>query len=186
MQSPESLDQPVPAESRKRRWRYLISMALPFLWFVYCSIAYWKSEEFRGLGWQVMLFLFLLLEAPIVLIALRAHNRWFHPERLPARWPANYPWQSRLDLLSSLLYLGMLGYWFTVIFIGHQHERLRAVAEGFFISAYLLGVVLDRYVKDRAYLEPDTWPEPTGGWSGMIGRLHSDHWGGRGPISKNP
>jgi hypothetical protein len=27
--------------------------------------------------------------------------------------------------------------------------------------------------------------EPQGGWSGTIGRLHSDHWGGRPPVAGN-
>ena len=115
-------------------------------------------------------------------MAVRARNRWFHPDRLPARWPANYPLQGRLDLLSSWLYLGVLGYIGSSILIGHPHEVLRAALVSIFMTAYVSGVALDRYVKDRRYIEPYT--PPTGGWSGRIGRLQSDHWGGRKPTEE--
>jgi len=159
----------------RRHRRYLFQMACPFLLLAYLP-GPWK------LNWHVWVPCVLCLEVPIILLAVRARNRWFHPERLPARWPENCPLQRRLDQLSSGLYLGVVGYIVSSFLIGHQHETLRVAVESFFMTSYLSGVVLDRYVVDRRYIELSK--EPTGGWSGMVGRLHSDHWGGRKPVQE--
>lgn len=171
---PQAPDQETLAKPRRRSWGYLIEMAFPFL-FLGCL----ALPLPRRISWHALILLFLIVEVPLVLIAVRARNRWFHPERVPARWPANYPLQFRLGWLSVWLRFGMLGYFVTVMLIDHQHEALRDTAECAFMTSYLAGILLGLYVKDRSYIKPDA--PPTGGWSGTIGRLHSDHWGGRPP-----
>lgn len=177
-------DGEAPGVPRKRRWRYLIDMALPFFWFAYCFIPYWKSAEVSRLGWQVALPFFLSFEIPCVLIALRARNRWFRPERLPVRWPPGYPLQhQRLDRLNGLLWGVIVGCLAVAFFMVDRHEThgfVITLALCFCMSSIGASGALERYIKDRVYGgRPNA--EPTGGWSGTVGRVHSDHWGGRPP-----
>jgi hypothetical protein len=172
---PKAEEQMAMGKPRRDRW-YLFQMACPFLLLAYLPVP-------SKLDWRAWVPCVLCLEVPIILLAVRARNRWFHPDRLPARWPKDYPLERRLDLLSAGLYLGVVGYFVSSLLIGHEHEILRVTVESFFMTAYLSGVVLDRCVVDRKYIEP--YKEPTEGWSGMVGRLHSDHWGGRKPVAES-
>lgn len=49
-------------------------------------------------------------------------------------------------------------------------------------SSFLFVRPGDRLTRLRKLFAPPK-PAPTGGWSGTIGRLHSDHWGGRPPLT---
>src|ERR1700723_3400714 len=120
------------AKQPRRRRLYLYEMAVPFMLAAGCLF-----PEIQKLGLHTWLPCVLCVEVPLILSALRARNRWFHPERLPARWPADFPWQGRLDLLSSVLYLGVLAYFVATFLIGRHHEALRIAVGTFGMTAYL-------------------------------------------------
>ena len=178
---PETAEAPntTPGTHPRLKRSYLVHMAMPFLLFAVFAILATPKRPIasRERFWTTLMI--SLSEVPLVLIAARARNRWFHPERRPTRWPRNSARRTwRLEVLSGALQFIYVVYVPVYIF-GHKNEPLHWVVGSMALPALLWSRALDLYVEDRKYIEPD--PPPPPGWSGTIGRLHSDHWGGRKP-----
>ena len=80
------------AEPRKRSYWHLYDMVFDILfipWLVFMA---------REFNIRPYIFpLLLTLGIPFFLIQLRSWSRWFHPERVPLRWPSGYAPGERLQ-----------------------------------------------------------------------------------------
>jgi hypothetical protein len=126
----------------------------------------------------------LTLGIPFFLIELRSWRRWFHPERVPIRWPSNYAPGERLQRLEK--WLGRIWMLLALIVIVTHDSMPRDVAIDLLWVAFG-GIVWDgflrRYIQDRKYIPPPSPPSPPGaplkGWAETIKGIHSEYWGGR-------
>jgi hypothetical protein len=173
----------VPATKiRKRNYRYLVGMAVGFL--VFPTIAFTAAR--RMWSWPYIVFGAVSVGIPFLLIGVRAWKRWFHPDRVPVRWPNGYKLMARLQTLNSALsWIWVIGLVMTWVFDRSTHHRAY-VALGFLAcGAAAWDNILTLYIADRKYITPpnslydppkDTKRKP----------LQSDHWGSHNFADSDP
>jgi hypothetical protein len=87
------------AEIPKRRYRPLYDMVVMFL--VFPALAFVAVR--RTGNWPYLVIGFVVVGIPLLLVGVRAWKRWFHPDRLPGRWPDGYQLVARLQTVDSAL-----------------------------------------------------------------------------------
>jgi hypothetical protein len=162
-------------EIPKPSYRDLYDMAVTFL--VFPAFAFMAVR--RTAIWPYAIPGFLALGLPLLLIGVRAWRRWFHPDRLPARWPSGYRLMTNLQTLDSALswtwVLGIAITW--ALDLSSHHSAYIAFAFIAGAAAAWEGL-LRKYIADRKYIPPPRPPyDPSKSWTSTMKPFHSEHWG---------
>jgi hypothetical protein len=137
------------------------------------ALSLWKDSL-----WGDTLPFLATLGAPMLLIAVRSWRRWFHPERLPARWPAGsrsaQRWQSAAG---CALLLGVMLNGFAIVALqGPHHRSARDAIQTAFWAIYLWYWVMQSYIQDRVPLVPRI-RDTAIAWPSDMKPVQSNQWG---------
>jgi len=118
---------------------------------------------------------------PFFLLEIRSWKRWFHPERVPTRWPDRYARGARLQTVKDWLdrtWMFLLCIGFVIRYASSWNGR--NVILGVAYALMFWDGFLKNYIEDRKYIPPPSPPyDPSKrGW-GIYTPLHSEHWGER-------
>jgi hypothetical protein len=139
--------------------------------------------------WPSAILGFVALGIPIILLGLRSWNRWFHPDRLPARWP-KYGEHQFQNLETVLVLYGVAAFLVMVVmgFLVHDNASLAVLLPSWICCAALAwSSILGRYVKDRKFIPPPSAPhDPLRTWLADMKPFRSEHWGERHLANSDP
>jgi hypothetical protein len=164
-------------EPRKRSYVDLYRMLLGLFCLV-CLLLAIHRFEIR----PYLFFLGLIaFGMPFFLLEMRSWNRWFHPERVPTRWPNGSKLEQRLQTLDqTLTFILIAGIFIFWIIDKSKHDPAHILFYFIWFSSTGWGALLGKYIEDRKYIPPPRPPFDSSqrGW-GIYTPLHSEHWGER-------
>ena len=139
--------------------------------------------------WPSAILGFVSVGIPIILLGLRSWNRWFHPDRLPARWLKHG--EVRLQNLETVLTLyGIAAFLVMVVmgFLMHDNASLAVLLPSWICCAALAwSSILGRYVGDRKFISPPSAPHDSSRtWLADMKPFLSEHWGERHLTNSDP
>jgi hypothetical protein len=163
---------------RRKDCRHPYRIEIGFHWFLIIPaivIAACKTSI-----WPNILLGSLAVGIPVILLGLRSWNRWFHPDRLPARWLKHgeeglQNLGTVLNLTGIVAFLGMV----VIGILAHDNaSRALLLLSWACCTTLAWSNVLDRYIEDRKYIPPPSPPHDPSR-TGLVDMkpFRSEHWG---------